>query len=65
MICHRLVEHVQILKPERRYMNTQEKSVKMCVGKMQICPHKRIVGQVFKNVHIVEKNGKGWGLVLG
>ncbi len=27
-------------------------------------PHKRIIGQVFKNVHIVEKNGKGKGLVL-
>jgi hypothetical protein len=30
------------------------------------CPHnKRIIGQVFKNVHIVEKTGKGKGLVLG
>ena len=29
------------------------------------CPHKRIIGQVFKNVHKVEKNGKGKGLVLG
>ena len=29
------------------------------------CPHKRIIGQVFKNVHIVEKNGKEKGLVLG
>ena len=29
------------------------------------CPPKRIIGQVFKNVHIVEKTGKGKGLVLG
>ena len=32
------------------------------------CPHKRIIGQVFKNCahsHIVEKNGKGEGLDIG
>ena len=28
------------------------------------CPHKRIIGQVFKNVHIVEKTGNKKGLVL-
>ena len=36
----------------------------MCRKKAN-CPRKRIIGQVFKNVHIVEKNGKGMGLVLG
>ena len=35
------------------------------VRKKTNCPHKRIIGQVFKNVHIVEKTGKGKGLVLG
>jgi hypothetical protein len=32
--------------------------------KKKNCPHKRIIGQVFKNVHIVEKTGKGKGLVV-
>ena len=36
----------------------------MC-RKNENCPHKRIIGQVFKIVHIVEKNGKGKDLVLG
>ena len=38
----------------------------MCRKKAN-CPHKRIIGHVFKNVHIFEKNGKGKrkGLVLG
>ncbi len=35
----------------------------MCRKKAD-CPHNRIIGQVFKNVHIVEKNGKEKGLVL-
>ena len=65
VICHHLVEHVLILKAERVCMHAKEKIVKMCVGKNGNCPHKRIIGKVFKNVHIVEKSGTGKGLVLG
>ena len=36
----------------------------MCRKKANL-PHKRISGDVFKNVHKVENNEKGEGLVLG
>lgn len=32
--------------------------------KKKNCPHKRIIGHVFKKVNIVEKTGKGKGLVV-
>jgi len=49
---------------EKVYACKEEDCEDVC-RKNANCPHKRIIYQVFKNVHIVEKNGKGKGLVLG
>jgi hypothetical protein len=50
---------------ERVYECKGEEECEYVCRKKANCPHKRIIGQVFNNVHIVEKNGKGKGLVLG
>ena len=65
MIKHRLVKHVRSKSRERVYECKGEEECEYVCRKKANCPHKRIIGQVFKNMHIVEKNGKGKGLVLG
>jgi hypothetical protein len=75
-IIKRFMEEVRHdLAPPRQACTSSKSRENMYACKGEDCedvcrkkgnfPHKRIIGQVFKNVHIVEKTGKGKGLVLG